>query len=108
MAALMPVSSTTFSGMARPGLTSWENSATLVVLEAHRANFDDFILIGIEARGFKVQHHKGRLLQKAVVAAGDDLRGVLNEIALAAGDKLDVLAAPRQTPPGRPVPRHGR
>ena len=30
-----------------------------------------------------------------MIAAGDDLRGVLDEVALAAGDELDVLAARR-------------
>ena len=63
--------------------------------DAHRADFNDLVPIWVEPRGFKVQHDKGGLRQRARVCAGDDLRRVFNQIALAAGNEFYVLAAHR-------------
>ena len=59
------------------------------VFKAHRADFDDLVGVGVQPRGLHVQHHEGRAVEGLVRRALDDVRRVLDEIALAAGDELD-------------------
>ena len=65
------------------------------VFQTHGADLDDLVHVGVQARGLKIQHDKGGVFEGAAVAACDDLRGVLDKVALAAGNELDVLAAHR-------------
>ena len=58
--------------------------------QLHRADFNDPGGIGVQPRGLKVQDDD-RLVKVPVVGVLDDLR-LVDEVALAAGDELDILA----------------
>ena len=58
--------------------------------QLHRADFNDPGGIGVQPRGLKVQDDD-RLVKVPVVRVLDDLR-LVDEVALAAGDELDILA----------------
>ena len=47
--------------------------------------------MGVETCGLHVQHHVGRAVQRAASVALHDSGGVLDEVALAAGDQLDAI-----------------
>ena len=61
------------------------------VLDAHRADLDDLVGVGVETRGLHIQHHVGRAVQGAASVALHDSGGVLDQVALAAGDQLDAV-----------------
>ena len=60
----------------------------LAVGQLHRADLDDPVLGGVQAGGFKVQHHD--VQRQIILRAGHGLV-VVGEIALHAGEQFDVV-----------------
>ena len=61
------------------------------VFDAHRADFDDLIGVGVQARGFHIQHHERGGIDGDILAAVHDARGIVDQIALAARNQFDVV-----------------